>query len=120
MAGIKVAILEDMFRRAATVAIGLATLGACSSSPSTGSGAPTTGDPGTTGGAVTFHKDVEPILQRSCQGCDVPGGIAPFGLVTYAEAHVVAAAMVDRPALGDAAVARAKHSGVHAPLWLEE
>jgi hypothetical protein len=69
------------------------TLGACSSSPSTGPGAATTGDPAAT---VTFHKDVEPIVQRSCQGCHVPGGIAPFGLVTYDQAHLVAAAMVEQ------------------------
>ena len=27
--------------------------------------------------AVTFHKDVEPILQKSCQECHRPGEIAP-------------------------------------------
>jgi len=85
-----------MVRRAATVAIALATLAACSSSPSTGPSAPATGDPTITGAVVTFHKDVEPIVQRSCQGCHVPGGIAPFGLVTYEQAHLVAAAMVDQ------------------------
>ena len=34
-------------------------------------------------GAVTFTKDVLPILQRSCQGCHRPGAIAPMSLVTY-------------------------------------
>ena len=32
---------------------------------------------------VTFHKDIEPILQRSCQYCHRPGGAAPMQLITY-------------------------------------
>lgn len=32
---------------------------------------------------VTFHKDIEPILQRSCQNCHRVGGVAPMPLVTY-------------------------------------
>src|SRR2546423_15692989 len=39
-----------------------------------------------TGAAVTFHRDVEPILQRSCDGCHIPGGIAPFALTHYKSA----------------------------------
>ena len=27
---------------------------------------------------VTFHKDVEPILQARCQGCHRPGEAAPM------------------------------------------
>jgi hypothetical protein len=34
---------------------------------------------------VTFHKDVEPILQRRCQSCHRPGQIAPMSLMTYKE-----------------------------------
>jgi mono/diheme cytochrome c family protein len=34
---------------------------------------------------VTFHKDIEPILQRSCQNCHRPAGVAPMSLVTYDE-----------------------------------
>jgi hypothetical protein len=34
---------------------------------------------------VTFHKDIEPILQRSCQNCHNPTGVAPMSLVTYEE-----------------------------------
>jgi hypothetical protein len=45
-------------------------------------------------GAVTFHKDVEPILQKSCQMCHQPGGIAPFSLTTYSDAKPYAADMV--------------------------
>lgn len=32
---------------------------------------------------VAFHKDIEPILQRSCQNCHRPGGGAPMPLITY-------------------------------------
>jgi hypothetical protein len=41
----------------------------------------------------TFHQDVEPILQESCQGCHRPkplnlsGMIAPFALTSYEEAR---------------------------------
>ena len=34
---------------------------------------------------ITFHKDIEPILQRSCQNCHRPGGVGPMPLVTYEE-----------------------------------
>lgn len=34
---------------------------------------------------VTFHKDIEPILQRSCQNCHRPQGVAPMSLVKYEE-----------------------------------
>ena len=32
---------------------------------------------------VTFTKDVAPILQRNCQPCHRPNGVAPMPLVTY-------------------------------------
>ena len=32
---------------------------------------------------VTFHKDIEPILQRSCQACHREGGAAPMQLISY-------------------------------------
>ncbi len=32
---------------------------------------------------ITFHKDIEPILQRSCQNCHRLGGAGPMPLVTY-------------------------------------
>ena len=34
---------------------------------------------------ITFHKDIEPILQRSCQTCHRPGGVAPMPLTNYDE-----------------------------------
>src|SRR5437870_3457113 len=33
--------------------------------------------------AVTFHKDVLPILQKNCQTCHRPGNIAPMSFLTY-------------------------------------
>jgi hypothetical protein len=38
--------------------------------------------------APTYHRDVAPIVQRSCQGCHVAGGIAPFALSGYDEVQV--------------------------------
>jgi len=37
-------------------------------------------------GAVTYTKDVAPILQKRCQECHRPGQIAPFALTSYQEA----------------------------------
>src|SRR5947207_11072789 len=37
------------------------------------------------GDAVTFTKDIAPILQRSCQNCHRPDSIAPMSLLTYEE-----------------------------------
>src|SRR5690242_11234496 len=34
----------------------------------------------------TFHKDVEAIMQAKCQQCHRPNDIAPFALLTYADA----------------------------------
>ena len=33
--------------------------------------------------AITFHKDIEPILQRSCKNCHRAGGAGPMPFVTY-------------------------------------
>jgi peroxiredoxin len=37
-------------------------------------------------GAVTFYKDVLPILQNHCQTCHRPGEVGPFSLMTYRQA----------------------------------
>lgn len=42
---------------------------------------------------VTFHKDVEPILQQHCDMCHVAGGIAPMPLVTYQDSAPYASLM---------------------------
>ena len=36
---------------------------------------------------VTFHKDIEPILQRSCQVCHRPDNMAPMSLMSYQESR---------------------------------
>jgi hypothetical protein len=43
--------------------------------------------------AVTFNKDVLPILQKNCQVCHRPGEIAPMSLLTYPDARPWAKAM---------------------------
>jgi len=43
--------------------------------------------------AVTFSKDVAPVLQKNCQGCHRPGEAAPFSLLTYEQARPWAKAM---------------------------
>jgi hypothetical protein len=40
-------------------------------------------DDSSTPATVTFHKDVLPILQRSCQSCHRPGQIAPMSFLNY-------------------------------------
>jgi len=37
-------------------------------------------------GDVTYHRDVEPILQKHCQQCHRPGEVGPFSLMTYKQA----------------------------------
>ena len=46
-------------------------------------------------GAVTYNKDVAPIIQARCQTCHVEGGIAPFALSTYAHARNMAVSIVE-------------------------
>src|SRR5262249_20792459 len=43
--------------------------------------------------SITFHKDVEPILQKNCQICHRPGQIAPMSFLTYRDARPWAKAM---------------------------
>ena len=42
---------------------------------------------GTDKASVTFTRDIAPILQKRCEECHRPGGIAPMSLVTYEEAR---------------------------------
>ena len=37
--------------------------------------------------AVTFNKEVLPILQKNCQSCHRPGEIAPMSFLTYKDAR---------------------------------
>jgi hypothetical protein len=48
---------------------------------------------------VTFSKDIAPILQRSCQTCHRPDGVAPMSLVSYDDARPWARAMKMRTGL---------------------
>ena len=44
-------------------------------------------NPSASSSQVTFHKEVLPILQRSCQNCHRPGQIGPMPLLTYQQAR---------------------------------
>ena len=46
-----------------------------------------------TAGAVTFNKQVLPILQKNCQACHRPGEIAPMSFLTYDSVRPWAKAM---------------------------
>ncbi len=37
-------------------------------------------------GSVTYHRDIEPILQQHCQRCHHPNDVAPFSLLKYEDA----------------------------------
>ncbi len=63
-----------------------------STATTAGTGSSTTGDP-TGDAAVTYYRDIKPILDRSCTGCHSPGNIAPFSLQTYEESHPFAPAL---------------------------
>ncbi len=52
------------------------------------------------GGTVTFHKDVEPVLQKHCQTCHRPGEVGPMPLLTYAEARPWAKSIKQATATG--------------------
>ena len=85
----------------------LAPLAACLVAACFGGSSPSTGDDGsgssgadggtsvTPAGAVTYYKDVLPIVQAHCQKCHVDGGIAPFALTTYDDAKNVVGLLVD-------------------------
>src|SRR5437660_7035834 len=62
---------------------------------------------------VTFAKDIAPILQRSCQNCHRPDGVAPMSLITYEDARPWARAMKMRTGIGP-------HAGVMPPWYVEK
>ena len=47
---------------------------------------------------ITFAKDIAPILQRSCQDCHHPDGVAPMSLMTYTDVRPYARSMKARTA----------------------
>jgi hypothetical protein len=62
---------------------------------------------------VTFTKHIAPILQRSCQNCHRPDGVAPMSLITYEETRPWARAIKNRTGLGPRA-------GVMPPWYIEK
>src|SRR5262245_25464167 len=62
---------------------------------------------------VTFTKDIAPILQRSCQNCHRPDGVAPMSLVTYEDVRPWARSIKTRTAIGP-------HRGVMPPWYIEK
>src|SRR5205809_7563178 len=62
---------------------------------------------------VTFARDIAPILQRSCQNCHRPDGVAPMSLVTYEEVRPFARSIRQRTSLGP-------HRGVMPPWYVEK
>src|SRR5918993_2642554 len=62
---------------------------------------------------VTFTKHIAPILQRSCQNCHRPDGVAPMALTTYEETRPWARAIKQRTGLGPKA-------GVMPPWYIEK
>src|SRR6266545_1174131 len=49
---------------------------------------------------TTFAKDIAPLLERSCQNCHRPDGVAPMSLVTYEDARPWARAMKLKTSIG--------------------
>jgi mono/diheme cytochrome c family protein len=64
-------------------------------------------------GEVTFAKDIAPILQRSCQNCHRPNGVAPMPLMTYEDVRPWARAIKTRTGIGPRA-------GVMPPWYVEK
>src|SRR5438445_4174130 len=62
---------------------------------------------------VTFTKDIAPILQRSCQNCHRPDGVAPMSLVTYEDVRPWARSIKQRTGIGP-------HAGVMPPWYIEK
>jgi hypothetical protein len=62
---------------------------------------------------VTFTRDIAPILQRSCQNCHRPDGVAPMSLVTYEDVRPWARSVKTRTAIGP-------HRGVMPPWYIEK
>src|SRR6266567_3873405 len=67
---------------------------------------------GTTAG-VTFTRDTAPILQRSCENCHRPDGVAPMSLVSYEDVRPWARAIKQRTGIGPRA-------GVMPPWYAEK
>src|SRR3954470_12760878 len=62
---------------------------------------------------VTYTKDIQPILQRSCENCHRPNGAGPMSLTTYEEVRPWARAIKQRTGIGP-------HAGVMPPWYMEK
>jgi hypothetical protein len=62
---------------------------------------------------VTFSKHIAPILQRSCQNCHRPEGVAPMALISYEDVRPWARAIKQRTGIGP-------HAGVMPPWYVEK
>ncbi|MDE0361471.1 MAG: cytochrome c [Rhodospirillaceae bacterium] len=62
---------------------------------------------------VTFHKDIEPILQANCQVCHRPGGAGPMPLFTYEQVAPFAGLIEYKTGLRDVA-------GAMPPWYIEK
>jgi len=51
--------------------------------------------------AVTYAKDIAPILQRNCQQCHQPGAVGPMPLTTYDEVRPWARSIKQKVVLGE-------------------
>src|SRR6266545_63029 len=91
------------------------TIGAALLLPVVGAGAPSavSAEQGAPPAQVTFTKEIAPILQRSCQNCHRPDGVAPMALITYEDARPWARAMKQRTGIGPRA-------GVMPPWYVEK
>jgi len=72
------------------ILVSSAALAACSGGGEVPSGGTSPNVPETPYDGPTYHKDIAPIVQKSCQSCHRPGEIAPFGLTSYEEVSAVA------------------------------
>ena len=74
--------------------LALAGCGDAEQEPTGAGGAGGAGGSGAGGGAPaggpTYYEDIAPILNANCASCHLEGGIAPFSLLTYEDAKVVA------------------------------
>src|SRR5215213_2059786 len=61
---------------------------------------------------VTFTRHIAPILQRSCENCHRPAGVAPMSLVSYEDVRPWARAIKTRTGMGPRA-------GVMPPWYVE-
>ena len=62
---------------------------------------------------ITFHRDIEPILQRSCQNCHRIGGVGPMPLVTHEQVAPFAGLIEYKTGLRDRA-------GAMPPWYMEK